>query len=188
MSTGYKIADKEGLYYLTFQVVRWIDVFTRKTYKDVIIDSLKYCQEHKGLELYAYVIMSNHIHLLAKSANEKLSETIRDFKRHTSKTILEMIENGNESRKEWMLNLFGFEASKHKRNDNYQFWTHENHAEHIYSNKFIAQKLEYIHNNPVKAGYVENAWDYLYSSARNYASLDAVIEIFLLTIPVKTVR
>jgi REP element-mobilizing transposase RayT len=188
MSTGYKIADKEGLYYLTFQVVRWIDVFTRKTYKDVIIESLKYCQKNKGLELYAYVIMSNHIHLLAKSENEKLSETIRDFKRHTSKTILEMIETGNESRKEWMLNLFGFEPSKHKRNENYQFWTHENHAEHIYSIKFIAQKLQYIHNNPVRAGYVENAWDYLYSSARNYASLDAVIDVILLTIPVKTVR
>lgn len=69
MSTGYKISDKEGLYYLTFQIVGWVDIFSRKAYRDIAIESLKYCQDHKGLEIYAYVIISNHVYLLAKSYN-----------------------------------------------------------------------------------------------------------------------
>ncbi|MEN8122608.1 MAG: hypothetical protein ABFS35_19860 [Bacteroidota bacterium] len=61
MSTGYKISEKEGAYFLTFQIVGWVDIFTRKTYRDIAIESLIYCQKNKGLEVFAYVIMSNHI-------------------------------------------------------------------------------------------------------------------------------
>ena len=67
MSTGYQISDQEGLYYLTFQVVDWIDIFTRQVYRDIIIESFKYAIENKGLHLFAYVIMSNHVHLIAQS-------------------------------------------------------------------------------------------------------------------------
>ena len=108
MSTGYQIKDQEGLYYLTLQVVGWADIFTRKIYREIVIDSLKYCQYKKGLEIYAYVIMSNHIHLLAKSANGNLSGIIRDFKRHTSKKIVKQVIEGNESRREWLINIFEF--------------------------------------------------------------------------------
>lgn len=100
MSTGYKIAEKDGLYYLTFQIVGWVDLFTRKIYRDIAIDSFKYCQQNKGLSLFAYVIMSNHIHFLAQSESNDLSGTIRDFKNYTSKKILEVINDGIESRKE----------------------------------------------------------------------------------------
>ena len=76
--------------------------------------------------------MSNHIHLLIKSDKEELSNILRDFKSFTSKKILDEIDTCNESRKEWMLKIFKDAAFKHKRNSEYQFWTHENHAEYIY--------------------------------------------------------
>ncbi len=106
--------------------------------------------------------MSNHIHLLVRSGQGNLSGTLRDFKSHTSKEILKAIIEKNESRRDWLLMVFKYAANKHKRNSTYQVWTHENHAEEIYSNKFIEQKLDYIHNNPVRAGIVTNSEDYLY--------------------------
>jgi REP element-mobilizing transposase RayT len=177
MSTGYQISEQDELHYVTFQIVRWVDIFTRQVYRDIVIDSLKFCRQHKGLEIYAFVIMSNHIHLLMRSQEARLSDTIREFKSFTAKKILEAIHTESESRREWMLNLFEFSARQHKRNEKYQIWTHENHAEIIYSNKFIDQKINYIHENPVRAGIVERAEDYLYSSAKNYAGLQGVLEI-----------
>lgn len=176
MSTGYKIHEKDGAHFLTFQIVGWVDLFTRKQYRDVVIESFKYCQQNKGLNLFAFVIMSNHIHLLAQSEVGDLSGFIRDFKSYTSKRFVEIIESGNESRCEWMKMVFKYHA-KLKDNQTYQIWTHENHAEHIYSQKFIEQKVQYIHNNPVRSGIVVNPEDYLYSSARNYAGLESVIDV-----------
>lgn len=177
MSQGYQIKDQSAAHYLTLQIVQWADIFTRKVYRDIVIESLKYYQKEKSLEIYAFVIMSNHIHLLVRSGNENLSGTLRDFKSHISKEILKTIKEQNESRREWLLMIFKYAASKHKRNSTYQLWTHENHAEEIYSNKFIEQKLDYIHNNPVRAGIVLNSEDYLYSSARNYADLESILDV-----------
>jgi putative transposase len=188
MSTGYQIQDQSALHFLTFQIVHWADLFTRKIYRDIVVESFKYCKEHKGLEIYAYVIMSNHVHLLAKSNTSDLSGTVRDFKRHTSKQIMEAIENSTESRKEWLMMIFRYAARKHSRNENYQVWTHENHAEEIFSNKFIEQKIEYIHSNPVRSGLVEKPEDYLYSSARCYVGLDSIFETELAVLRWKTVR
>ena len=139
MPTGYQIKEQDKLHFVTLQVVEWVDIFTRQTYRDIIIENLGYCQKNKGLEIYAWVIMSNHIHLLVKSEKEELSNILRDFKSYTSKKILEEIDTCNESRKEWMLKIFRDAAFKHKRNSEYQFWTHDNHAEYIFSNKFIEQ-------------------------------------------------
>lgn len=177
MGFKYKIYDETKAYFLTFTVVKWVDVFSRKIYKDILIDALKYCQKSKGLNIFAYVIMTNHVHLLVNCEGEKLSSFVRDFKKYTSKKILETIQTENESRRDWMLNLFSFEALKNPRNKYYQFWIQDNHPVEIYSNRFIKQKVDYIHNNPVKAGIVENPEDYLYSSARNYAELECPIEI-----------
>ena len=179
MSTGYKISEQDELHYVTFQIVRWIDIFTRQVYRDIVIDSLRFCQQNKGLEIYAFVIMSNHIHLLIRSEIGKLSETIREFKSYTAKKILEAVNTEAESRKEWMLNLFEFSAKQHKRNEKYQIWTHENHAEIVYGNQFMDSKIKYIHENPVRAGIVEKAEDYLYSSARNYAGLEGILEVII---------
>jgi len=187
MSTGYQINDQEGLYYLTFQVVDWVDIFTRQVYRDLVVESFRYCIENKGLDLFAFVIMSNHIHLIAQSTNGKLSETVRDFKKFTSKRIIEIILEIPESRKIWMLDRFSFNARQHLRNKTYQVWTHENHAEHLYSPDFIREKLDYIHNNPVRAGWVEKPEDYLFSSARYYAGLDCVLPISEIGLPWRTI-
>jgi len=180
MPTGYQIKEQDKLYYLTLQVVEWVDIFTRQKYRDIIIENLIFCQKNKDLEIYAYVIMSNHIHLLCKSGTGNLSNTLRDFKSYTSKQILKQILEGVESRKEWMLKVFKMAAAKHQRNSEYQFWTHENHAVHVYSNKFIDQKVNYIHENPVRAGMVEKAEEYVYSSAKNYAGETGLLSVEIL--------
>ena len=84
MPTGYQIDNQDGLYFLTFQVIDWVDIFTRQSYRDIIIDSLTYCRQQKGLKVYAYVIMSNHIHAIMSTERSNLSDVIRDFKRHTA--------------------------------------------------------------------------------------------------------
>jgi len=188
MSTGYQIKDQEGLYYLTFQVVDWIDIFTRQIYRDIVIDSFRYAMTNKGFQLFAYVIMSNHIYLIANSEIGKLSNTIGDIKKYTIKRIIDTIKSIPESRKEWLLNRFKYRAKQHSRNNNYQVWTHENHAVYLYSPGFMAEKLEYLHQSTVRAGIVVNPEDYLYSSARNYASMESVLTIELLSLPVITIR
>ena len=177
MPTGYQITDQSSAYFLTFQVVFWVDIFTRQTYRDIVIDSLKYCQKEKGLEIFSWVIMSNHIHLLCRSSNDNLSGTIRDFKKFTSKAFTERMENSDESRKEWMLRLFKHAAGRQNKTGNYQVWTHENHAIEVYGNSFIQSKVDYIHNNPVQAGLVRNPEDYKYSSACSYADQEGLLEI-----------
>jgi putative transposase len=182
MSTAYTIKDKERMYFLTTTIVGWLDVFSRKVYRDVILDSFRYCARYKKLHLHSYVIMSNHIHWIA-SAGEggDLSAITRDFKRHTSVTIVEEIKNSNtESRKEWMLNMFRFAGAGNKHNKEYQFWQNDNHPEVIFSDDFLKSKLNYIHNNPVRAGLVEKPEDYLYSSARNYIGMEGLIDIDIL--------
>jgi len=188
MPTGYQIVEQSKLHYLTFTVVYWIDVFSRKTYRDIFLESLVYCRQHKSLEVYGYVIMSNHIHMMVRSAVGDLSGTVRDLKKFTSKAIVEAIGSNNESRREWILRLMAHAARRQNKEGKYQFWTHDNHAELLYSNSFIEQKLKYIHDNPVRAGLVQKAEDYLYSSARNYAELDAMMEIDKLNVMWKTIK
>ena len=117
--------------------------------------------------------------MLLRSGNSNLSNTIKEFKSFTAKQILKAIDTEAESRREWILNLFEFSAKQHKRNEKYQIWTHENHAEIVYGNQFMDSKINYIHENPVRAGIVERAEEYLYSSARNYAGLDSVLMLLL---------
>ncbi len=120
MSTGYKIDEQSGAYYLTLQVVEWDDLFSRQVYRDMVVESLRYCCNRKGLVIYGYVIMSNHIHLLVQSNESKLSSTIRDFKSYTSKKFIQYIEQNNESRAEWLLSVFKKAAFSRKRNSVYQ--------------------------------------------------------------------
>ena len=182
MTAGYKLRNQFGIYFLTFQVIDWIDIFTRQVYRDIVLDSFQYAIRHKELQVHAYVVMSNHVHCIMRSETGRLSDTIRDIKRHTSKYIINSIRTTHESRRDWILERFHVKASKHKRNLEYQMWTHENHPVHLDSPKFKKQKLNYIHQNPVKAGIVEKAEDYLYSSARNYAGLNSLMDIQLLDV------
>lgn len=101
---GYKIRNQEAIHFITFAVVEWIDVFTRKDYRDVVLDSLRFCQAKKGLLLHCWCIMSDHLHLIVSAKNKDLSNVLRDFKKYTSKQIIEAIKNNqHESRKDWIL-------------------------------------------------------------------------------------
>ena len=100
---GFIIRDQSKAHFITATVVDWVDVFSRKTYKDCVIESQDFCIKNKGMILYGFVIMSNHIHLIIQSENSKLSDLIRDFKKFTAKTILNKIETEPESRTDWML-------------------------------------------------------------------------------------
>jgi len=178
-TTSYRIKDENTLYYLTFSTVEWLDVFTRKSYKDVIVDSLAYCRKEKGLELYSWCLMSNHIHLVAKAKEGfKMSGILRDFKKYTSKIILKKIQEEPESRRSWLLPIMRESAIKNSKIQAYQLWRNDNHPIVLYTTEVIEQKMKwYIHQNPVEAGIVVNAEDYLYSSARSYAELDNLLEI-----------
>ena len=178
MSDSYQIKDQSAIYFLTLQVVGWVDIFSRRHYRDVIINSLKFCIENKGLVCYAYVIMTNHVHIIVHSDRDALSDTIRDFKRFTSRQIMKDVsERTDENRKEWMDIVFKYHAKFNKRSGEKQFWTHENHAVELSDNNMKNSKLNYIHDNPVRAGWVESPEHYLYSSARDYSGIKGLLEI-----------
>lgn len=167
MGYAYSISDKGAVYFLTCTVNKWVDVFTRKAYSDIIIDSLNFCVANKGLIIYGYVIMSNHVHLLVQARNENLSDVLRDFKKYTSHTVVREINNNTqESRRNWMLWLLKEIDAAGKVS--YQFWKPDNHPEMCYQPGFMWQKLNYIHNNPVRAGLVHRAEEYINSSAADY--------------------
>ena len=179
MSRKYKFYDNKGFYFLSTAVVEWLDVFTRNRYKDIVIDSLDYCSNHKSLIIYGYVIMSNHIHLLISKSDSKnsFSDIFRDFKKYTAMQIIKKIkDSSDESRKKWMLYMMKRQAESNSNNTNYQFWQQHNQPIQVEGN-WVEEKLDYIHQNPVKAGWVDQPEHFLYSSARNYSDLPSVLKI-----------
>lgn len=178
MSSKYKVHNPEGSYFLTLTIVGWIDLFSRQVYRDILLDSLRYCQQHKGLLLYAYVVMTNHVHLItAVQEGHSLVETVRSLKKHTAKQILQAIEQEPESRREWLLYLFGYFGKQVKQA--HQVWQHDNHPIELWSDKVIAQKIHYIHLNPVRAGLVAEPEHWLYSSASNYLHGTGILDVLL---------
>jgi REP element-mobilizing transposase RayT len=181
MSEKYKIRDNDKAYFLTSTVVGWIDLFTRPNHKMLLVNSLKYCIKNKGLIIFAWCLMPSHLHLICKAdEGNNLSDILRDFKTFTSKQIVEQVINEPESRREWMLEYFEKACSHLKSGQKYKVWQDGNQPKEIFSTSFLYEKLEYIHNNPVQDLIVEKPWEYLYSSARNYADLDGVLEVCVL--------
>ena len=176
----YLISDKTGCYFVTFTVIHWIDIFSRKEYRDIIVDSLNYCISEKELIVYAWVIMSNHIHLVitTKSDEGNISGIIRDFKKHTSKEITKAIQSIPESRKEWLLNAMSKEAKRIGRATYHKLWKDDNHAITI-DGKIVGikERINYIHDNPVRNGLVEEQWEYIYSSAKDYQGKKGLVAI-----------
>ena len=151
---------------MTFATVRWLDVFVRAEYVQIVLDSLSYCQTNKGLIMHAWCIMPSHVHLIISTEKDAMQDILRDFKRHTARTLLEAIaQHPGESRKEWLLWMFERASIKEK----HQFWQHDNHPIELVTQLFFDQKIGYIHDNPVKAGFVEQSHHWHWSSARNYA-------------------
>lgn len=181
MSRKYKFFNKEDLYFVTYTVVDWIDVFTRNEYKDILLDSWRYCQKHKGLQIYAWCVMTNHVHMIISSNKAELWSIMRDMKSFTSNTLKKTIDNNpNESRKKWMMQSFREAGVKNNNNDDFQLWQQHNHPIILDSNFLMDQKLEYIHNNPVKAGIVDEPEHYIYSSARDYTGMPGLVDIYFI--------
>jgi REP element-mobilizing transposase RayT len=179
----YLISDQNGLYFMTFMVIDWVDVFTRKEYKIIITDSMNYCIDKKGLIVYSWVIMSSHLHVIWQAKEGfRLSDIVRDFKKFAAKKIINMIENEPESRKVWLLRKFEFAGKRLNRISKYKFWKDDNHAILLEPNqiKIMDQKLNYIHDNPVRAMIVENPEDYIFSSARDYSGETGFVKVVLL--------
>ena len=161
MSTKYKATTTEDAYFITITTVGWIDIFTRLNQKYNIINSLKHCQENKVLEIYAYCLMHSHLHFLCKATDGFiLSDIMRDFKKHTSKQIIKTIIDEPESRREWLLSFFQKACEHLKREQQYKVWQDGYYAEIVETNWFLKQKINYIHNNPLKDEIVTFAEDY----------------------------
>jgi REP element-mobilizing transposase RayT len=173
--------NKEGMYFISFAVINWIDVFIRQQYFELICDSLEYCIKNKGMVVYAYCIMPSHIHMIFSDNNANPSKLLGEFKTFTSKNIRKEIENNiYESRREWMLLMMKDAGAKNSNVKNYQFWQQNNQPMELWSNKFIDQKVDYIHNNPVEAGFVEEAEHWKYSSAIDYSGGKGRVKIEIL--------
>ncbi len=175
MSRKYKFHNPEGVYFISFAVQGWVDVFTRNEYKNILVENLKYCQNNKGLEIFAWCIMTNHVHLIIRAQGDNLlSDILRDYKKFTSKAIIKAIsENFKESRKKWLLKQF-------KTSEGWRFWRADNKPIELWSNKVIDQKIDYIHLNPVEEGLVFRAEDYVYSSAIDYAGEKGLLEVIVI--------
>lgn len=178
MSRNYKFHNPDGVYFVSFAVVEWLDVFTRTEYKTILVDSLRYCQLKKGMEIFAWCIMSNHMHLIFRSAREQKPELLLgDFKRFSSKAVVKAIaSNAQESMKDFLLDRFSEAGRKASNVKGYQFWRHDNKPIELWSNKVIDEKINYIHQNPVEEGLVFRAEDYRYSSAADYAGEKGILE------------
>lgn len=192
MLSGNKLTIKkaQGSYFLTITVVGWVDIFTRECYQKIVIETLQYYIKNKTLNVYAYCIMSNHMHLIANTdVGFNLSDIIRDFKKFTSRRIIEAIYAEKESRREWLLAYFEKAANEHSKTKKYKVWQDGNYAIELYNERFTWRKVLYIHRNPVRAGLVTSAEFWKYSSASNYREMESVLpEVCRLKPPLFVIR
>ncbi len=158
-------------------VVQWVDIFTRPVFADIMVESLAFSVEKKGLLVHAWVVMPNHIHLIVSSKpGFTLSDIIRDFKKFTSGKILKTMEVTRiESRKSWMTWLFTSPGKENSRNEKYQFWQQDNYPIELTGPTMMNQRLDYLHTNLVKSGLVWEPWHYRYSSACDYIKNQKVL-------------
>ena len=164
-------------------VIDWTDIFIDNRFCQIVTNSLKYCCLEKNLIVYGYCIMTNHIHLLVDTAScTDLASVIRDFKKHTSKKLINQISLANPTRSDWILNRFEASAKNSLKHGKYQLWMTGSHPKEVFTENFALQKLNYIHNNPVKAGLVRSPADWVFSSASNYANhkINALDEVYCL--------
>jgi putative transposase len=149
MSRKYRFGNQDHLHYVTFTVINWIDFFIRNEYRDILIGSIKHCQQHKGLEVYGYCLMPGHFHMIiGKNGNMKLGEIVRDLKSFTSYSYHNILEKKNdlgESRREWMLWMMKRAGIRNSNNYDFQFWQQNNHPVEIWTHDVFYQKLDYIH-------------------------------------------
>ncbi len=167
----YAITQPEQPHFITITVLHWIPVFTRPDTVEIVLDSLSYLMK-EGLLVYAYVILENHMHLVVQS--QQLDKDIARFKSFTAKRLIHYLGENNIKQ---VLEQLAFYKKAHKHDRAYQFWQEGVHPELIQNEAMMRQKVEYIHQNPVKRGYVDEAEHWRYSSARDYAGLAGLLEV-----------
>jgi putative transposase len=178
MSRKYKFGDSGKLYFISFAVIHWIDLFTRKEYREILLESWRFCQKEKDFEIYSWCIMSSHVHMIVSSKDRALEKTIGEMKSYTSGMLRKAIENHpSESRKEWLLRMMNEAGEKNGNNYDWQLWQQNNHPIELTTMKMLYDSMEYIHRNPVEAGIVEREEDYVYSSARDFYGKAGLIEL-----------
>lgn len=168
----YRIADPQSPHFLTATVNQWIPVFTRPATVNIIYESWQHLQQLTDFRLYGYVILENHLHFIAQS--DDLAKHIQTFKSWTARCILDHLQDQNA---EFLLRQFEFYKKAHKTQSQYQFWQESSHPQLLATEIMLRQKLEYIHHNPVKRGYVAQAEHWRYSSASNYAGVGGLIDV-----------
>ncbi len=170
MSTRYKFVDNKAVYFTTATVVGWSDIFTREIYKTILLDSIRHCQLNQGLKIHAWVLMTNHLHTICSCHEGKdLGLIWRNIKSFTAMKIIDaIIKNPKESRKEHLLHTFSEAGKSSSSNFKYKFWEHENHPVLLDTTEMYNQRLNYLHWNPVTAGFVAEPLHWVYSSAIDY--------------------
>jgi putative transposase len=168
----YVILEPENPHFLTCTVVEWLPVFTRPDAVQILLDSWAHQREHDGLRLYGYVILENHLHFVAQAP--RLDRCVASFKSFTASRLLQLLEQRKAQR---LLARFRFAKLANKHDRDYLFWQEGSHAEMVFSEAVMREKLEYIHQNPVKRGYVDRAEHWRYSSAQNYQGQPGLIGI-----------
>ena len=170
--TRYKIFENDQPYFLTSTIVNWLPIFGNPEVTKIILNSIRFLQENKRLTIFAYVIMEHHLHLVASSEN--LSKEIGDFKSYSAREIIDYFKVENN---QYILKQLKFYKFPHKKDRTYQLWQEGNHPQQIQGDEMMNQKVEYIHNNPVKHGYVDEDIHWRYSSARNYTGLGGLLDV-----------
>ncbi len=167
MRSRYKHFHDVAPYFVTCTTVNWVPVFTSRAMFDVIIECIRFLMNEGSLKVYAYVILENHLHLVAGA--EDLSKQMGRFKSYTARRIIDFAESGNHA---WLLRQLREGKSRFKADRTHQLWQEGFHPQRIQSEEMLRQKIEYIHNNPVRRGYVDGSAHWVYSSARNYLNDD----------------
>jgi putative transposase len=168
----YRFFETEYPYFMTCTVVGWLPVFTRPEAVEIIYDSWRHSQRERGLKLFGYVILENHLHLIASAPD--LSDVMQRFKSFTARQIVERLEATGERSLLWQLHSHKL---PHKAESRHQVWEEGSHPQQIRTDETMWQKLEYVHANPVRRGYVDDPLHWRYSSARNYAKQPALIDV-----------
>lgn len=174
--------EQHACYYLTFNVVEWIDIFTRPVFKQIIVESLNYFIEKKGLTLYGWCLMTNHLHLIAEARDGmNLTSLLNEFKKFTTKIILQDIDAESEVRRNWMMKKFKEAGGPFRLTEKFQVWQTEIHSVYIdFKNPDnLDEQLQLIHTKPVRDRVVIAAEDYLHSSARDYIGIRGLVNIQL---------
>jgi putative transposase len=163
MRSRYVIREPQAAHFITATIVQWLPALSTTGCCDVIVKSLIHCHEKKALQIHAWVILDNHLHLIV--SGPQLAETIRDFRRFTARALIAQLEF---EKKEWLLNQLAFFRLKHKSNSDHQVWQEGTHPQALTSDTMMEQKLDYLHNNPVRRGWVAAPEHWRYSSAHEW--------------------